>query len=69
MKTDTANKSKKDIRRLIDEKLMTNYQALADSIGLSRQTIYNIMEQRAKPTKLTIKKICFFFKVDFRDYI
>lgn len=41
---------------------------ISQKTGLSRQTICNIRNGK-QPSFLTIKKICKYFNVDYKDYI
>lgn len=38
-------------------------------VGLSRRTIYDLLQEKFQPRVVTIKKICKYFKVDFKDYV
>lgn len=42
--------------------------AVAEKSGVTRQTLQNILNGK-KPSLLTVKKICNYFKVDYKDYI
>lgn len=59
----------KDLKDLFDEKLMISLRQFEKETGITRQTVYNVLGGKTKPTKLTIKKICAYFGVDFKDYI
>lgn len=41
--------------------------AVAEKSGVSRQTLQNILNGK-KPSLLTVKKICNYFKVDYKDF-
>ncbi|MGN0768145.1 MAG: helix-turn-helix transcriptional regulator [Christensenellales bacterium] len=43
-------------------------RVLAKKIKVSPQTIANIMNGK-QPSLLTVKKICAYFKADYKDYI
>lgn len=60
---------KKSIKELINDKLMVSLRQFEKKAGVTRQTIYNIFNDKCKPTVLTIKKICAYFGVDYKDYI
>lgn len=60
---------KKSIKRLIEENLMVSLRQFEKKAGVTRQTIYNIFNNKCKPTVLTVKKICVYFGVDYKDYI
>ena len=59
----------KDLKDLFDEKLMISLMRFEKKSGITRQTVYNVLCGRTKPTKFTIKKICAYFCVDYKDYI
>lgn len=59
---------KKDIKELIDTRTIT-LSELAKEIGTTRQTIYNVSQGKINPSLLTVKKICAYFDVDYKDYI
>lgn len=42
---------------------------LSEGIGVSRQTLQNCLNGKGKPSLLTVKKICAYFGVDYKDYI
>ena len=60
---------KKSIKELINDKLMVSLRQFEKEAGVTRQTIYNIFNDKCKPTVLTVKKICAYFGVDYKDYI
>ena len=66
-------KELKDLIREANEQMTTEqkltYCELAKAIGVTRQTIWNILQDRATPTLDTIKKICKYFGVDYHDYV
>lgn len=43
--------------------------ALSGKIGVSRQTLQNILNNKVQPSLLTIKKICKYFNVDYKEYL
>lgn len=43
--------------------------ALSGKIGVSRQTLQNILNNKVQPSLLTIKKICTYFNVDYKEYL
>lgn len=58
------------IKDLIDERLEISYRELAEQINVSRYTIMNIVSGKSKkPQRVTVKKICKYFGVNFRDYL
>lgn len=59
-----------ELRDLIIDKIETSQTELANKIGVSRQIINAIINgsYKNKPNIITVKKICKFFNVDFRDY-
>ena len=59
----------KSLKNLINEKLMISERQLSKEIGISRQTIYNIMTDKGTPTILTVKKICAYFNENYKEYI
>ena len=42
---------------------------LSGKIGISRQTLQNILNNKVHPSLLTIKKICKYFNVDYKEYL
>lgn len=57
------------LKELIDEKCMVSTCELSRQTGVCRQTIGNIMNGKGKPSRVTVKKICRYFGVDFKDYL
>lgn len=57
------------LKDLIINKLEISIRQFCKEIKISRQTIDNILNDKHTPTLLTIKKICKYFNVDFKDYI
>ncbi|MGN0805344.1 MAG: helix-turn-helix domain-containing protein [Candidatus Coproplasma sp.] len=57
------------LKDLINDSLMISQRQFEKKTGISRQTIYNIMHDKGTPSVLTVKKICAFFGVDYKDYI
>jgi DNA-binding XRE family transcriptional regulator len=60
---------KKSIKELINDKLMVSLRQFEKEAGITRQTVYNIQNGKGNPTLLTVKKICAYFGVDYKDYI
>ena len=58
-----------DIKDLILDNLKISQRKFCKEIGISRQTIYKIINGRGTPTILTIKRICEYFDVDWKDYV
>lgn len=57
------------LKDLINDRLMISIRQFANEIGITRQTVMNILSDKGKPTVLTVKKICAYFGVDYKDYI
>lgn len=57
------------LKDLINDRLMISFRQFEKETGVTRQTVYNILNGKRKPTVLTVKKICAYFGVDFHDYI
>lgn len=57
------------LKTLINDCLMISMRQFEKESGVSRQTVYNLMHDKKKPSVLTVKKICDYFKVDFKDFI
>lgn len=57
------------LKDLINDRLMISIRQFAKEIGITRQTVMNILSDKGKPTVLTVKKICAYFGVDYKDYI
>ena len=58
----------KQLKDLIDTRTVT-YDVLSKKIGTTKQTLFNIKNDKGTPSMLTIKKICKYFKVNYKDYI
>jgi DNA-binding XRE family transcriptional regulator len=57
------------LKELIDERLDITVTDFARKIGVTRQTIHGILRGEGNPRLLTVKKICKYFGVDYKDYI
>lgn len=57
------------LKDLINERLDITVTEFAKKIGVSRPTIHGILRGEGNPRLLTVKKICKYFGVDFKDYI
>ena len=57
------------LKDLILDNLEVPISRFSKEIGLTRRTIYYILNEKHQPRMATIKKICKYFKVNFRDYI
>ena len=57
------------LKDLILDNLEVSISQFSKDIGLNRRTIYYILTEKHQSRRVTIKKICKYFKVDFRDYI
>lgn len=57
------------ITKLIEDNLTVSLRQFSKEVGISRQCLYNITENKSAPTIATIKKICEYFKVDYHDYV
>lgn len=58
------------LKDLIEDRLMISLRRFAKEAGVSRPTISNILNgSRKNPSTLTVKKICRYFNVDWKDYI
>lgn len=57
------------LKDLINDRLMISVRRFAQECGVSRQTIVNIMYGKGTPTVLTVKKVCAYFGVDYKDYL
>lgn len=57
------------LKELIKEKLKVSIGKFERESGVSRQTVWNIMNDKGVPTIKTVKKICAYFGVDYHDYI
>lgn len=58
----------KQLKDLIDTRTVT-YDVLSKKIGTTKQTLFNIKNNKGTPSMLTVKKICKYFKVNYKDYI
>lgn len=59
----------KNLKKLLTTEQKMTYCELAKAIGVTRQTVWNILQDKATPTLDTIKKICKYFGVDYHEYI
>lgn len=58
------------LNKLIIDKLNESQGSFCEKVGISRQTLYNILNKKGyQPRLITIKRICNYFKVDFHNYI
>ena len=57
------------LKQLINDRLMISLRQFEKETGVTRQTIYNIINGTTKPCVLTVKKICAYFGADYKDYI
>lgn len=57
------------LKDLILDNLEVSISQFSKDIGLNRRTIYYILTEKHQPRRVTIKKICKYFKVNFKDYI
>lgn len=57
------------LSELINERLDITVSDFARKIGVSRPTIHSILRGEGNPRLLTVKKICKYFSVDYKDYI
>lgn len=57
------------IKDLIEDRLMISIRQFAKETGIGRHTIAHILNGEGKPSLLTVKKICAYFGVDYKDYI
>lgn len=57
------------IKDLIEDRLMISIRQFAKETGISRHTIAHILNGEGKQSLLTVKKICAYFGVDYKDYI
>ena len=58
----------KNLKDLINTRT-ESLAAVAEKSGVTRQTLYTILQGKGKPSFLTVKKICAYFGVDYKDYI
>lgn len=56
------------IKDLINS-LTISQRKFCKEVGIDRTTIYNIMHDVHTPSNLTIKTICAYFGVDYRNYL
>lgn len=56
------------LKDLINDRTITLTE-LAEKAGVTRQTLNNIIKDKAKPSLLVTRKICAYYKVDYKDYI
>lgn len=59
----------KDLKTLIKNHSDISISELAREIKVTRQTIYNVLNDKNIPTIPTIKSICKYFNVDYKDYV
>lgn len=57
------------LKDLINDNLEVSVSQFCRKIGLSRQTIDNIMHDRHEPSLVTVKRICKYFGVDWRNFV
>lgn len=57
------------LKDLIYNELTISISKFADQVGISRPTIYNILNGTRKPSLPTVKRICKYFGVDWKDYV
>ena len=58
----------KQLKDLIDTRTDT-FETLTKKIGPTKQTLLNVINNKGTPSMLTVKKICKYFKVNYKDYI
>lgn len=58
----------KNIKDLINKRIEP-LSEVAEKTGVTRQTLNNIARGTVNPSLLTVKKICAYFDVDYKDYI
>lgn len=58
----------KSIKDLLNEREIS-LTKIAKEMGITRQTLNNVAKGNNKPSLITIKKICAYFRVDYKDYI
>lgn len=64
------NQNTQKLADLILSKLEISIRKFCKEIKISRPTIDNIINDRNhEPTLLTVKKICNYFEVDYKDYL
>lgn len=57
------------LKDLILDRLEVPRVDFCKQVGISRETFYSIINEEHQPRILTIKKICKYFDVDYRDYV
>lgn len=57
------------LQQLFDEKLQISMRQFEKEAHITRQAVYNILNGKSKPTVLSLKKICAYFGVNWKDYI
>lgn len=57
------------IKDLILDRLEVSVSRFCREAGIHRNTAENILKDKHTPSLLTIKKICKYFGVDYKDYI
>ena len=58
----------KQLKELIDTRMET-FDTLSRKIGTTKQTLFKVINNKGTPSILTVKKICKYFKVNYKDYI
>ena len=58
----------KQLKDLIDTRTET-FETLSRKIGTTKQTLFNEINNKGTPSKKKKKKICKYFKVNYKDYI
>lgn len=62
--------TKKSLADLINNNLFISLRQFEKEVGIARQTLAKIInDPNHKPSVLTVKLICRYFNVDYRDYI
>lgn len=56
------------IKNLIAEHPEVSITRLAKDTGVSRQTLYLILENKSKPTYTTAKALCDYFSADINNF-
>lgn len=59
------------LKDLINDNLDVSLSKFAEAIGVSRPTIYNIINDtmKHKPSAYIVKRICKYFNVDYKEYL
>lgn len=57
----------KKLKELLNKRSVS-LDELAKATGVTRQTLYNIVYGKTKPSIMTVNKICDYFDVDYRDF-